>query len=54
MNEIPGEYLTANPELASLSGVASKYPTLYWTALIVVVVFCVGYGIYYLVKRKKK
>lgn len=52
--EIPGRELVAGLTPADLSGIASKYPALFWTALIILIVLCAGYGIYYLVKRKKK
>jgi len=51
--------LTPNPEdnipadvgAAGLLSVASEY---FWPILIVLIILCAGYGIYYLVKRKKK
>ncbi|MFA6190272.1 MAG: hypothetical protein WC711_02015 [Candidatus Staskawiczbacteria bacterium] len=52
--EIPGRYLTADVGAADLMGIASKYPTLFWSGLFIFLIICLGYGIYYLVKRNKK
>ena len=52
--DIPGRYLTADLGSADLSGIASKYPTLFWGALIVTIIFCIGYGVHYLIIRKEK
>ena len=51
--EIPGRQLTAGLVPADLSGIISKYPTLFWTVFIIFIVLCIGYGIYYLVRKKK-
>ncbi len=50
---VPGRYLAANLSAADLSGFSSN-PTFIWGALIVMIIFCIGYSIYHLVSRKKK
>lgn len=50
--EILGRYLSADLGEADLMGIASKYPTLFWTALIAFIVALAGYAIYYFFKKK--
>ena len=52
--QIPPKYFAADLGAADLSGIASKYPTLFWAALVAIVAFCLGYGIYAFMKREKK
>ena len=52
--EVPGKYLSADMGEADLLGIASKYPTLFWTAFIVLVLLGIGYCIYHFTKRKEK
>ena len=49
---VPGRYLTADLSAADLSGISSNL-TLVWGALIIMIIFCLGYGIHYLINRKK-
>ncbi|MCX6720410.1 MAG: hypothetical protein NTW11_01240 [Candidatus Staskawiczbacteria bacterium] len=53
MEEIPGKYFAADLGGADLMDVASKHPVVFWVIFVVVVVVGIGYGIYYLAKRKK-
>jgi len=50
---IPGKYFAADLGSADLMDIASKHPTLFWVAFVVVVVVGIGYGIYYVAKRRK-
>ena len=52
--EIPGNYLTADLNSADLSGIINKHPASTFTVLAIFIVFCIGYGIYWLVTRKKR
>jgi len=52
--QISGKYFAADLGAADLSEMVSAHPTLFWTALTVVVIICLGFGIYSLIKRKKK
>lgn len=52
--EIPGEYLSADLGAADLMAIARKYPTLFNTGAIVVTVFCLGYAIYYIFRKRKE
>lgn len=51
-SEISGKYLSADLGAADLMGIASKYAAFFWTALIILVICCAGYGLYYLLKKK--
>ena len=51
--EISGRYLTADLAAADLSGIVSIYPTLFWTALIIFIILCVGYCVYHFLRKKK-
>jgi hypothetical protein len=52
--EIPSEYLTASLTRDVLMRIPLDHPYLFWTALIVFVIVCAWYGVYYLAKKKKK
>ena len=52
--EIPGNYLTADLNSADLSGIINKYPASTFTILAIFIIFCIGYGIYWFVTRKKR
>jgi len=47
----PANNIPVSAGAASFASVASAY---FWPLLIILIILCVGYGIYYLVKRKKK
>jgi len=52
--QIPGKYFAADLGAADLSEIVSSHPTLFWTTLAIVIIICLGSGIYSLIKRKKK
>ena len=50
--EIRGRDLSADLGAADLLGIASSHSNIFWSALIIFVIVCVGYGMYYLFKKK--
>ena len=52
MTEVPGRYLTADLSAADLLGVAKENPVFFSVAFIALIVFIVGYVIYYFLKKK--
>jgi hypothetical protein len=52
--QVSGKYLSADVGEADLMAIASKYPNLFWTVFVVLVVICMGYGANYIIKKIKK
>jgi hypothetical protein len=50
----PENNLPANVGAASVATTGSKWTNFLWIVLIIAIILCVAYGIYYLIKRKKK
>lgn len=53
-NEIDLQGLTASVAPADLMAIVTKYPTLVVSLLIIFIVLCVGYGIFWIFKNYKK
>ena len=51
--EIPGKYLAADMSGDDLLGIAKSHPYLFWTVSALLVIGCIGYGIYHLTKKKE-
>ena len=52
--EIKEEYFVAGVGASDLFKFVSDHPKLFWTLLAVLVVFFVGYGIYYFAKKRSE
>ena len=51
--DIAGKYLAADLSADDLSKMISEHPILFWGLLALFIVICIGYGIYYIAKKRE-